>query len=271
MNIYINPVKAVNNLWSHRDLIIQFTRRDVIGRYRGSQLGFLWSLLNPLLMLVIYTFVFSVVFKSKWGTGSTNKSEFALLLFCGITAFNIFAEIVTRAPGLVVGNVNYVKKVVFPLEVLPITIAGSAIVHASISFLILIAGIISFLDVIKWTIIFLPLVLLPLLLLSLGLAWLLSSLGTYLRDIGHIVSLGVTALMFISPIFYPVTAIPESFQYMYFYNPISYVVEDMRNIMVIGHMPNWGWLLWGTIVGFVFAYIGHLWFMKTKGGFADVL
>lgn len=266
-----NPVEITANLWRQRELIKQFVKREVTGRYRGSYLGIVWSFLNPLFMLVVYTFVFSVVFKARWSTESSSKTEFALILFCGITTFNLFAEIVTRAPGLIVNNVNYVKKVVFPLEILPVVVLGSAFVHGCISLSILTISLAVLLGVFHWTIIFLPLVLLPLVLLSTGLGWFLASLGVFLRDIGHIIGVVVQVLMFLSPIFYPVSAIPIELQPIYYINPLSYVVEDMRRIMVWGQLPNWEWLILGNIIGGSVALLGHAWFQKTRGGFADVL
>lgn len=266
-----NPVKITTNLWRHRELIKQFTKREVIGRYRGSYLGILWSFINPLLMLVVYTFVFSVVFKARWSVESSSKTEFALILFCGITAFNMFAEIVTRAPGLILSNANYVKKVVFPLEILPVVVLGSALIHAGISLSILTIGLVVLQGAFYWTITFLPLVLLPLMLLSLGLGWFFASLGVFLRDVGHIIGVAVQVLMFLSPIFYPVSAIPVEVQFFYHINPLTYVVEDMRRIMIWGQLPNWGWLILGTILSGLVAILGHAWFQKTRGGFADVL
>lgn len=266
-----NPVSITINLWRHRELIKQFVKREVIGRYRGSYLGIMWSFLNPLLMLIVYTFVFSVVFKARWGVESNSKTEFALILFCGITTFNLFAEIVIKAPGLIISNVNYVKKVVFPLEILPVVVLGSALVHAGISLFILIIGLAVLLGVLNWTIIFLPLVLLPLVLLSIGLGWFFASLGVFLRDIDHIIGVTVQVLMFLSPIFYPVSTIPKELQAIYYINPLSYVVEDMRRIMVWGQLPNWEWLTLGAIIGLLVALFGHAWFQKTRGGFADVL
>lgn len=266
-----NPAQIIANLWQHRELIKQFIMREVIGRYRGSYMGILWSFINPLFMLAVYTFVFSVVFKARWGVGTGSKTEFALILFCGITTFNLFAEVVNRAPGLILGNVNYVKKVVFPLEILPVVTLGSALVNGAISFSILTLGLIVLLGVFHWTLVFIPLVLLPLLLLSLGLGWFFASLGVYLRDIGHIIGVAVQVLMFLSPIFYPISAIPVELQSIYHINPLSYVVEDMRRIMVWGQLPNWEWLIFGTVIGGLVAHLGYVWFQKTRGGFADVL
>lgn len=222
-------------------------------------------------MLLVFTFVFSVVFQARWGVGTGGKIEFALVLFCGLTTFQLFAECVNRAPGLVLSNVNYVKKVVFPLEILPVVALGSALVQAAISLFILVIGLIVLMGVCNWTLIFVPLVLLPLMLLTLGLGWLLASLGVYLRDIGQVVGVITQALMFLSPIFYPASAIPEGLRAIFYWNPISYVVEDMRRVMVWGQLPDWDWLLVGTLIGSAVAVLGHAWFQKTRKGFADVL
>ncbi len=266
-----NPVEITAKLWKNRELIRQFIRREVSGRYKGSYLGIVWSFLTPLFMLAVYTFVFSIVFKARWGTGSGGKVEFALILFCGLTTFNIFAECLGRAPGLIVGNVNYVKKVVFPLEILPVVSLGTALVQAGINLAILVVSLIFFLRVFNWTIVFLPFVLLPLLLLSLGVGWFFASLGTFLRDIGHLLGILIQMLMFMTPIFYPITAIPQRLQWVFYLSPINYVVEDMRRIVVWGQMPDWRWLLVGTLFGLVVAVLGYTWFEKTRGGFADVL
>lgn len=273
MNKYsiFNPVAIFKNLWKYRELIAQFAKRDVIGRYKGSYLGILWTFITPLLMLLIYTFVFGTVFKARWGVGTGSKIEFALVLFCGLTTYQLFAECANRAPGLILSNVNYVKKVVFPLEILPVAALGSALVQAAISLIILIAALVAFMGIFNWTLVFVPLVLLPMVLFTLGLSWFLASLGVYLRDIGQVVGVITQALMFLSPIFYPVTSIPENFRPLFYINPISYVVEDMRRVMVWGQMPDWNWLLIGTLTGFAVAVLGYAWFQKTRKGFADVL
>ena len=165
----VNPAKLMRGMWRSRDLVWQMTKREVIGRYRGSVLGLLWSFFNPILMLTIYTFVFSVVFKARWGSGGESRFEFALILFAGLIVFNLFAECVNRAPSLIVGNVNYVKKVVFPLEILPLVTMGAALFHCAISLGVLIVfyGLLS--GSLPWTIVFAPVVVTPLLLVTLGL------------------------------------------------------------------------------------------------------
>lgn len=259
------------SFWRNRQLILQFVKRDISSRYKGSYLGKIWTILTPLVMLAIYTFVFSVVFQAKWNINTDNKLNFAFIIFSGMIAFNIFSDVVLRAPNLIISNANFVKKIVFPLEILVIVAVGSSLFLAGINVLILVLGQFMLNGVIHWTVIFFPLVLLPLVLISLGLGWFLASLGTYYRDISHIIGLIVSALMFMSPIFYPVSNIPENLQGIYTLNPISHIVEDMRRVLVFGQMPNWGWITVGSIIGLVMSFLGLKWFNKTRGGFSDVL
>ncbi|MDW2876417.1 MULTISPECIES: ABC transporter permease [Bacillaceae] len=262
----------IKNLTQNLNLINQFIKREIFIRYKGSFLGIMWSFITPILMLAIYTFVFSVVFKARWGINQdTSKIEFALLLFAGLLIFNVFSEVVTRSPTLVTSNANLVKKVVFPLEILPIVALGSSLFHAIISLIILLLAVYIFLGQVYWTIVLFPLVILPICLISLGFGWLISSLGVYIRDINQIVNVGVPALMFLSPIFYPISSIPTNLQFLFFLNPISYTVEDMRRIFIWGLLPRWEWLIFGNIIGILIAAIGFLWFKKTRSGFADVL
>lgn len=259
------------NFWRNRQLILQFIKRDVSSRYKGSYLGRIWSILTPLFMLAIYTFVFSVVFQAKWNVSTDNKLDFAFIIFSGIIAFNVFSDVILRAPNLIISNVNLVKKIVFPLEILVVVVMGSSLFLAAINLLILILGQFIFNRVIHWTIVLLPVVMMPLILISLGLGWFLASLGTYYRDISHVIGLVVSALMFMSPIFYPVSNIPEGLRGLYSLNPISHIVEDMRRVLVFGQMPNWEWIFFGSLIGLVMSFLGLKWFNKTRGGFADVL
>ncbi|QAV21637.1 ABC transporter permease [Paenibacillus chitinolyticus] len=270
-NLKLQIKKPASLLKLNKLLIYQLIKREIAVRYRGSKLGMLWSFLTPILMLVIYTFVFSIVFKARWGTSNDNNIEFALILFSGISVFNLFSEIIIQSPRLIIGNVNYVKKVLFPLEILPLTLIGSALFHYVIQLLILLLGILFTYSTIHWTIIFLPLVLLPLLLVALGLSWFLASLGVFIRDIGHIITLFMQGLMFLSPIFYPVSSVPEKFRALLFLNPMSYVVEDIRKILIWGQMPDWGFMGTSLLLSTVTVVLGYIWFVKTKGGFADVL
>ncbi|MGG3309168.1 ABC transporter permease [Paenibacillus lautus] len=255
----------------NKHLINQLVKRDVLQRYRGSYLGVLWSFVTPLFMLAIYTYFFGFVFNNRWGeSASDNKFEFALILFCGLIVFNFFSEVVTKSPTLMINNTNLVKRVVFPLEVLSIVLMRSAFVHTLISVLILVIGLI-IIGSVHWTIIFLPIVLMPIVLFATGFSWFLSSLGVYIRDISQLIGLIMQALMFLSPIFYPITIIPENLRFVYYLNPLTYVVEDMRRILMWGQMPDWKFTILGLLLSIVIFFLGLIWFRKTKRGFADVL
>ncbi|OIQ75079.1 teichoic acid translocation permease protein TagG [mine drainage metagenome] len=236
-------------------------------------MGIAWSFFNPVFMLIVYTFVFSEIFKSRWGGigGDDSKTQFALVLFVGIIVISLFAEVLNRAPGLIVGNVNYVRKVVFPIEILPITAMGSALFHSLISVGVLLAAFVIFNGYLHWTVVFIPLVLLPLVFLTLGLAWMLASLGVFLRDVGQTVSILTSVLMFLSPVFFPVTAVPEQFRPFIMANPLTYIIEQAREVLIWGHTPNWAGLGIYTVVATGIAWAGFAWFQKTRKGFADVL
>lgn len=269
---FINPINIILHFWSHRNLIKQFTKREILSRYRGSNLGLLWSVINPLIMLTVYTFVFSVVFKGKWGiTDSTNQFEFAIIMFCGIIAYNIFNETINRAPTLIIGNVNYVKKVIFPLEILPITIISSSLVHSFISLIILILMSNFLFMTTTWTIILFPIVMAPLVFFTLGFTWFLSSLGVYVRDIGYTVIVLTNILFYITPIFYPITAVPEFLRIYMYFNPLTTIVESLRQIVLWGQVPYWPSIILLYFISYSVMVIGLTWFMKTRKGFADVL
>lgn len=250
-------------------------KREVIGRYRGSFLGLLWAFVNPILMLAIYTFVFGVVFKVRLDSQNTDlyddKFAFALLLFTGLILFNLFSECLSRAPGLILANVNYVKKVIFPLEILPLVSLGSALFHAGVSFVVLLTFILVIDHPIHWTLICLPIIVLPLLLLIMGLSWILASIGVYVRDIGQFIGLILTMLLFMSPIFYPASALPESVRDYLFLNPLTFVIEQARSVTLYGQLPDWSGLVIYYMLAAIVAWAGLMWFMKTRKGFADVL
>jgi lipopolysaccharide transport system permease protein len=258
-------------LLRNRNLIRQLTKREIAARYKGSYFGTLWTVLVPLFMMVVYTFVFSEIFNGRWSIESTNKAEFALIIFCGMSVFNFFSDCIARAPGTIVSNPNYVKKVVFPLEILTVVNSLSALVLLLINIIILTLGLLLFTGTIPLSIIYLPLVVFPLFLLSIGLGWMLSSLGVYIRDINHFVNIIISALMFLSPIFYSLDNVPEKYRIIYRLNPLTYCVEDMRSIFIWGEQPDWLWLGVSLIVDLAIFILGYLWFKKTKRGFSDVL
>lgn len=267
-----SPVAIVRSFSRNRSLIWQMTKREVIGRYRGSLMGILWSFLNPIFMLAVYTFVFSYVFKSRWGAStSDSKTEFAILLFTGLIIHGLFSECVNRAPSLILGNVNYVKKVVFPLEVLPWVAMGATVFHTGVSILVLLTFYFSINLSLPWTLVFLPLLLFPLVLLTMGLSWFLASLGVYLRDVGQIIGLVSTSMLFLSPVFYPVSALPPEYRPLLHLNPLTFMIEQAREVMIWGRMPDWQGLAIYTACSLAVAWAGFFWFQKTRRGFADVL
>lgn len=270
-NRSISPFEFWRSLMTNHNLVMGLIKREIIGRYRGSVMGLLWSFFNPVLMLAIYTFVFSVVFKSRWVGGSDSKTEFALVLFAGLLVFNLFAECLNRAPGLILSNVNYVKKVIFPIELLPVIALGTAAFHFLVSLLVWILFFCVFFGVPSPTILWLPIVLIPLVLITLGFSWLLASLGVFIRDISHVVGITITILMFLSPIFYPVSVLPVKYQLFMKLNPLTFVVEQVRDVMIF-HRPlnGFSWLIHFLLSALV-AWIGFAWFQKTRKGFADVL
>jgi lipopolysaccharide transport system permease protein len=248
-------------------------RREVLGRYQGSVFGMAWSFFNPVLMLVVYTFVFSEVFKSRWGGAGADdsKTQFALILFVGMIVLNFFSEMINRAPTLILSNANYVKKVVFPLEILPIVTICSGLFHSGISVGVLLIAFGLFNSYLHWTVLFLPLVFLPLVILTIGVIWMLASMGVFLRDIGQFTGVVTTVLMFLSPVFYPATAVPEKFRQVILANPLTFIIEQARDVVIWGRIPNWQGLGTYMIAAIVVAWLGFAWFQKTRKGFADVL
>ena len=270
-NFSSSPKEMVASLWRNRSLVKALVQREVIGHYRGSVFGILWSFFNPVFMLLVYTFVFSVVFKARWSGGSDSKTEFALVLFAGLIVFNLFAECFNRAPGLILANVNYVKKVVFPLEILPWVSLGSALFHTLISLGVWLIAYVILFGVPHVTVLLLPLIMLPLLLLIMGLTWGLASLGVYLRDVSQFIGMATTVLMFLSPIFYPITALPEKYQHLLLLNPLTPAIEYARDVLFWGKLPDMTILSVYLVGATLIAWLGFAWFQKTRKGFADVL
>jgi len=260
------------SLWHNRQLIVQMTKREVLGRYKGSAMGLAWSFFNPVFMLAIYTFVFSEIFKSRWGetAGDGNKTKFALVLFIGMIVLSLFSEIINRAPGLIVSNVNYVKKVIFPLEILPVISMGAALFHSLVSLGVLLSAFALFNGYLHWTVFFIPLILLPLLILASGFSWILASLGVFLRDLGQTIGIITTVLIFLSPVFYPVSAVPERLRPFIMANPLTFIIEQSRAV-IWGHLPDWIGLAIYTLLATTIAWAGYAWFQKTRKGFPDVL
>ncbi|MCL6478014.1 MAG: ABC transporter permease [Peptococcaceae bacterium] len=266
------PLAMFKSLWCNRRLIWQMTRREVVGRYRGSVMGLAWSFFNPVLMLFVYTFVFSVVFKARWGvSGEESKADFAIILFVGMIVHGLFAECINRAPGIIISNVNYVKKVVFPLEILPWVVMGSALFYSLVSVVVLLMAQLIINRYVPWTSMLFVLVLLPLIFAGMGFTWFLAALGVFVRDIGQITGIFTTVLLFLSPVFYPVSALPEEYRGLLQFNPLTLIIEESRKVLVFASLPDWPSLGVALLAGLAIASSGFWWFQKTRKGFADVL
>jgi len=269
--IYIKGYLFImKRIWAQKNLLRQMVWREVAGRYRGSVVGLAWSFLHPLLMLAVYAFVFGVVLPARWPSANT-PADFALNLFAGLIVFGLFSECVNRAPGLVLANVNYVKKVVFPLELLPISTLAAGLFHAAVSLVILLLFFVFVHGLPYWTVLLLPLIWLPFVLFTLGLSWILASLGVYLRDIGQVVGVTTTALLFLSPVFYPASALPEAMRGWMFLNPLAPVIEQTRAATLQGISPDWQiWSIY-MVISMLTAWLGYWWFINTRKGFSDVV
>lgn len=260
------------NAWlRHRSLVFEMTRRDVQGRYRGASFGLLWSLISPFLMLIVYTIAFGYILKARWPGTEGNNADFAMLLFLGLIVHGFFAECLTRAPTLILGNANLVKKIVFPLDVLPWTVVLSALFHAFTNVLVFIALNLLLRSEIHTTSLLLPIVFAPLALVALGTVWLLSALGVFIRDIGQITGVLATAMLFLSSAIVPVKTLPDRYQTVFHYNPLTFVIDQAREVAFFGASPDWSGLGLYAAGALAFAYAGFAVFQKTRRGFADVL
>lgn len=272
-NHSISPLVAIKSVRNNFELIVQMVKREVIGRYRGSMIGLAWSFFNPLLMLAIYTFVFSVIFQTRWaGIGEEqSRTDFAIIFFAGLIVYGLVAECINRAPTIVVSNVNYVKKVVFPLEILPLVACGSALFHMLVSVIVLLLAELLFAHQLPWTVLLFPVVLVPLLLSVAGISWFLSALGVFVRDITQVTAMLTTMLLFLSPIFFPASAMPAELKIWMTLNPLVYFLDEARNTLIYGVAPDpTDWLVATCISAFV-AWLGFAWFQKSRRAFADVL
>ncbi len=260
-----------NSLWSNRSLVTQLVRRDFESRFRGSALGLVWAVLQPLCLLAVYTFVFSQVFKARWGADGGEPSSFALVLFAGLILFNLFSENLNKAPRLILQNPSFIKRVVFPLEVLPWVSLLSGLLTAAISAVLLLIFYWACFGAPPLASLYALALFLPLSLGTIGATWLLSSTGVFLRDLQHGTSLVTTVLMFLSPVFYPVSAVPEKFRPIIFLNPLTSIIEMSRAALFNGTPPPPVALAALVFASWVFAAFGYWWFMRLRRGFADVV
>lgn len=266
-----SPWAPVRALWTHRHLLTTLARREVAARYRGSLLGMLWAVFTPLLLLTVYTFVFGFVYRARWGGMEQGGGvTFALVLFAGLNVFNLVAEALSRAPHAIVNTPAYVKKVVFPLEILPCVPVLAALFQTGVGFALLLAALALYqgLPATAWL---LPVVLAPLLVLLLGLSWFLAALGVYVRDVAHLMGMVLTVALFLSPVFYPLSALPEPWRSLLLANPLTLMVEETRAVLIFGRLPQWGALGAYLAAALLVGWLGFVWFQKTRKGFADVL
>ncbi|TAL88420.1 MAG: ABC transporter permease [Rhodanobacter sp.] len=258
-------------LLRNKSLIWEMSKREVLGRYRGASFGLAWSVISPFLMLGVYAFAFGTVMKSRWPHQAGGDHPYAVILFVGLIMHGFLAECLTRAPTLVVDNPNYVKRVVFPLDVLPWPMMFSALFHALINAVVLVIMMLVLEHHLHPTLLLLPLILLPLSLLAMGLSWILASAGVYLRDISQIMPVVVTAMLFLSSAIIPISILSPKLQMLFHLNPLTFFIDEARIVVLMGEWPNWVALALATAGGWLVAWLGHAWFMATQRGFADVL
>ena len=258
-------------LTQHGSLTVELTKREILGRYRGASFGLLWSMISPFLMLAVYSFAFGGILKGRWPQASNAHSSFALILFLGLITHAFFAECISRSPTLIVGNVNYVKRVIFPLEILPWPMALSALFHLFTNLLAFMVLQLILTGGLSWTIVFFPLVIAPLFILSIGIAWGLAALGVYFRDISQVTGVLTTALLFTSSAIVPVSAVPANVRWIFEINPLTFIIDQVRAIALWGNFPDWSGLGLYAIAAVVVAYMGYSGFTATRRGFADVL
>ncbi|WP_208612751.1 ABC transporter permease [Pantoea conspicua] len=249
------------------------TKRDIISRYKGSIMGLFWSFINPVFMLAVYTLVFSEVFNARWGNAAANesKAQFAIILFAGLIVHGIFGEVLTKSPTLILNNANYVKKVVFPLDAFPVIALLSACFQALINIVVLLLAFMLANGYLHWTAVLLPVVFVPVLILVLALSYLISSLGVYIRDLGQFVTLLITVILFLSPVFYPLSSVPVKYQAIILANPLTFIIEQTREVVIWGRLPDFTGLLIYTCVSIIVLWLSYFWFQKTRKGFADVI
>lgn len=262
------PFDAFLRNWS---LTRELARRDILGRYRGANFGLLWSLLSPLLMLAIYSLAFGEIMKSRWQTAGGGSISVAPVLFAGIIVHGFFAECLARSPKLMQENVSYVKRVVFPLDVLSWSVVLSGLFHLAMNAVIFIALAGLAFHQLSPLAVLLPVVLLPLVLMTVAVSWFAASLGVYVRDIQQVVPVLTTAMFFLSSAVVPVDGLPDPYRSIFHLNPLTFFIDQTRNVVLWGVAPDWTGLAGFLVGGLAAMYVAHGWLKLTARGFADVL
>lgn len=259
-------------MWQRRDLIFQLTRREIKNRYKGTYLGLCWPMIVPLFMLTVYSFVFGVILKSSWPYSRTGGMvEFGLTLLSGIVMFNVFSDTLGASATLIVTNPNYVKKIVFPLEILPVVVLNTAIFHGALSLAILFLGTLVFVGAPGWWVLSFPFILVSLCAFTLGLGWIIAALGVFIRDMSHSLNLLLQVGFLCTPIFYDPSRIPERFRWLVAFNPLAAFVMSGRDVLLWRRSPNWIWLGVMMFSSLIVMQAGYIIFVKSKKAFSDVL
>jgi len=268
----LSPFLLIRKLYKHRALLMQFTKREVEMEYRGSLLGILWSLLNPLFLLTVYTLVFGFIFGASFSESErSSRLDFALGLFIGLTFLRFLTDAITASPKLILGNSNYVTKVVFPLEIFPVVQTLNGLIHMGIAFIPLLIGLLVVHQGIPFTAPLGLLLVIPITLITLGAAWMLASLGVFIRDINGLTVPVSMLLMYGSAIFYSFDSVPENLRWVIEANPVAQLVNEGRKVLLFGQPLDWGILGWLILFGAFVCMSGYYFFMRTKHAFADVL
>jgi lipopolysaccharide transport system permease protein len=266
-----SPISIFASPWAHRDLIYRLARREVEARYKGSMLGLVWSVLVPLALMGVYTFIFAHVFHSQWQLPNPRYNKFFLIVFAALIVVNLFCACVGRAPTLMMSNVNYIKKVVFPLEILPVVVLVGEGFDALMSGIVLCIGYLIFIGLPPITVLLIPVIMFPYLLLITGMVWFISALGVYLRDLRQLVTVILSVIGFLCPVFYSLTVIDQKYRWIFFLNPLTAIVEETRHVLFYGDFPFWRLYFVYLLLAWAFAWLGKIWFTNAQRGFADVV
>ena len=271
MEVLSTIAQPLSSLAKHLSLVLELAKRDVQGRYRGASFGLLWSLISPFLMLMIYSFAFGSVMRGRWPQIEAGHTNFSIILFAGLIVHGFFAECFNKSVTLITSNPNFVKRVIFPLDVLPWPMVLSALFHVAMNLTVFMV-LRFFLDgVVTWTTIFFPFVLLPLVVLVLGVSWFMAAAGVYFRDLSQVTAPISMALLFLSSAMMPIDTVPESYRAVFRFNPLSFIIDQSRDVLLWGRMPDWRGLAGYLLLSCFVFYLGYAWFRVTRKGFADVI
>ncbi len=268
MDRVMGPFSA---LWRYGSLTSELAKRDVQSRYKGASFGLLWSLISPFLMLCVYSLAFGVLLKSNWPQKNGYQHHFSVIIFVGLIVHGFFAECLARAPTVITGHPSFVKKVVFPLEILSWQVMLSGLFQAGMNILVFIVLSLLLEGHVSWMIVLLPVVFIPLIFMSLGVCWIFSALGVYLRDINQMMGVITMTMLFLSSAMIPVDTLSDSKRMLFHLNPMTFLIDQARAVALWGEYPDWVGLAEYTVGSLVLMYAGYAWFMATKKGFADVL